>query len=200
MNPHQQQQQSLVPPQLMQQQFFMNMHGFMQPQPQFFVQPPPVQTMSYPSALPVNENISSSEEDDVKEEADDEEGDEVDVSEHSLAQSANRQAASFEPDLEVVTPSQPSPHVPIDPKPAGQRQVDISRENFAAYYYHFMDSFHLTGSNKHCRVQEHQSKFLHPPKYQKKTFATWDLFLIIKSVNGFANVGDFVVLLPFIYN
>ncbi len=143
------QNQSLLSAHMLQNPLLMNIHGYMPPQPQFY--PPMTQPAAFPSALPVTENISSEDEDNVKVEK---EAEAASLGNENSEQSgANLNGKSFEPDLDVVSPAAPVTLAAIEPKPAGQKQIGVCKENFVAYYYHFIHTYHASGLNKHCSVK-----------------------------------------------
>lgn len=63
-----------------------------------------------------------------------------------------------------------------------------TKENFGFLYEKFIKQYH---SNNSCRIPDHINKFNDSPTYQKKTFCTFELFLIVKECGGINKV-DFI--------
>ncbi|KAJ3255418.1 hypothetical protein HK104_007152, partial [Borealophlyctis nickersoniae] len=67
--------------------------------------------------------------------------------------------------------------------------IRVTKQNIVRLYESFLKSFHFKNPwAKHCRLTEHFAKFDSPPKHQKRSFETYDLFLIIQSLGGVAHI------------
>jgi hypothetical protein len=61
-----------------------------------------------------------------------------------------------------------------------------TKDNFDFLYEKFIKKYH---SNNSCRIPDHINKFNDSPTYQKKTFCTFELFLIVKDCGGINKVS-----------
>ena len=69
---------------------------------------------------------------------------------------------------------------------------DVTRDNIVRLYEAFLRRFHFKNpAAKHCRLTEHFAKFESPPKNQKRSFETFDLWMLIWEVNGVDGVCIF---------
>ncbi|KAJ3178244.1 hypothetical protein HDU85_005241 [Gaertneriomyces sp. JEL0708] len=67
--------------------------------------------------------------------------------------------------------------------------VEVHRHTFFPLFERFLKQNHYQNpAARHCRLTEHFAKFDSPPKNQKRTFDTFDFFLIIKEVGGVEKV------------
>jgi hypothetical protein len=53
-------------------------------------------------------------------------------------------------------------------------------------YEQFIKKYH---SSRSCRVHDHLNKFNDSPTYQKKTFSTFELYLIVRDCGGISKVN-----------
>ncbi|KAJ3051489.1 hypothetical protein HK097_007502, partial [Rhizophlyctis rosea] len=61
----------------------------------------------------------------------------------------------------------------------------VTRDNIVRLYESFLRKFHFKNpAAKHCRLTEHFAKFESPPKNQKRSFETYDLWGLIWEVGG----------------
>jgi hypothetical protein len=71
------------------------------------------------------------------------------------------------------------------PAPQAEVREEPTKENFEVLYDKFLRQYH---HGHVCRVSDHINKFNDPPTYQKKTFSTYDLYLIVRDCGGIQKV------------
>jgi hypothetical protein len=70
------------------------------------------------------------------------------------------------------------------PTPPAEKE-EPTKDNFDVLYDQFIRQFH---HGHVCRIADHINKFNDPPTYQKKTFSTYDLFVIVRECGGIQKV------------
>jgi hypothetical protein len=71
------------------------------------------------------------------------------------------------------------------PTPPAEGIEEPTKHNFDLLYDSFIRQYH---QGHICRIADHINKFNDPPTYQKKTFSTFDLFLIVRECGGIQKV------------